>query len=388
MLRSQDKPPSGTNFEAFCKRLDWLKKKTGVEISSEEKKWGSDLKNVIENPIGFVKMPLAIAGPIHVKGSYAAGEYLIPLCTVEGTLSMSLTRGAYFTGIAGGVTTKHLGQSMSRSPVFFLNSIEEVNHFEKWIETHYSEIKAVAESTTRYGKLQKIEPHFIGSKVILDFIYTTADASGQNMTTFATWEACLWIQKKYPSNKPVQFFVESNYNGDKNVSHRTLIKGRGHSVTAETTIPKKFIERLLGQQGVKNLMRGSIFGSAATQLSGIPTYNLHTVNALAAIYLACGQDVACVVENAMNTLLTEQTDDGDFKVSLHMPSITVGTVGAATLLEDQQKNLQIMGCTGENSAKKFAEVIAAACLAIEMSLGVAITNQEFAQAHLKYSRGK
>ena len=68
-----------------------------------------------------------------------------------------------------------------------------------------------------------------------------------------------------------------------------------------------------------------------------------------------------------------------------MPSNTVGTVGGGTKLEDQNKNLQMMGCTGTDSAKKFAEIVASACLATEISLALAVTVHEFVQAHQKYS---
>ena len=386
MKKFINRPPSGTNYESFIKRLDWIKGKTGIAIDPEEKKWGSELKGIIENPIGFVKMPLAVAGPLIIDGSFAKGEFLVPLCTVEATLSMSLNRGAYCTSLAGGIKTKHLRQTLSRSPAFYLEDLVQAENFVQWVQSRFWEIKAIAESTTRFGKLQAVEPHYIGSNVILDFIYTTGDASGQNMTTFATSEACQWIQKQFTSK--VDYIIESNYNGDKNASYRSLFKGRGHAVVAEVIFPRALIEKVCGKGIVEKVMKASVISTASAQMSGVATHNLHTVNALCAIYMACGQDVACAVENSMNTFSVEETHEGGLKFNLHMPSITVGTVGGGTQLEDQNKNLLMMGCTGLDSAKKFAEVIAGACLAIEVSLGLAVTNNEFVQAHMKYSRGK
>ena len=382
----RDKPPAGNSYEAFCKRLDWVEEKSGIALDPEEKRWGSELRGIIENPIGFNKIPLAIAGPILIDGVYAKGEFIIPLCTVEATLSMSLNRGAYFTKLSGGIKTIHIKQAISRSPIFYLSNLREAQKFVSWIQAHDEEVRQAAESTTKYGKLQSIEPHYLGSNVILDFIYTTGEAAGQNMTTFSTSAACHWIIKNFPRERPLEYLIESNFNGDKNSSARSLLLGRGHSVVAEGIIEKKILERLLGEGAGEKLVHSCKIGAASSMLAGVLTYNLHTVNALSAIYLACGQDAACVVENSLNTFYTEVTPEGDFKFSLNMPSITVGTVGGGTQLEDQKRNLEILKCTGPDSSKKFAEIIAAACLCIELSLGIAVTFHQFVKAHYKYSR--
>lgn len=87
---SKERPPSGYDFAAFKKRIDFINQKTGLKLNAEERWWDEDLKGIIENPIGFVKVPLAIAGPLKIQGDYAKGEFLIPFCTLEGSLSISL----------------------------------------------------------------------------------------------------------------------------------------------------------------------------------------------------------------------------------------------------------------------------------------------------------
>ena len=69
-----------------------------------------------------------------------------------------------------------------------------------------------------------------------------------------------------------------------------------------------------------------------------------------------------------------------------MPSITVGTVGGATRLKQQKQNLELLGCTGENGARKLAEIVCASALALEISLAGAIVSNEFARAHAKFGR--
>ena len=122
-----------------------------------------------------------------------------------------------------------------------------------------------------------------------------------------------------------------------------------------------------------------------SQLAGVFGLNMHTANALAAIYLATGQDVACVAENAVGICLGEMQGD-DLLASLSMPSITVGTVGGATRLHQQSANLELLGCTGENSSKKLAEIICAAAFSLELSLAGAIVSHEFADAHARFGR--
>ena len=82
----------------------------------------------------------------------------------------------------------------------------------------------------------------------------------------------------------------------------------------------------------------------------------------------------------------EVRNGGDLYASLTMPSLTVGTVGGGTRLKQQRKNLELLGCTGEDSSKKLAEIICGAALGLELSLGASILMNEFAQAHDRYRK--
>jgi hydroxymethylglutaryl-CoA reductase (NADPH) len=113
---------------------------------------------------------------------------------------------------------------------------------------------------------------------------------------------------------------------------------------------------------------------------------MHVANALAAMYLATGQDVACVAENAVGMMNYEVRNGGDLMATLSMPSISVGTVGGGTRLAAQRQNLELLGCVGPDSSKRLAEIVTAGALALELSLGGAIIRNELAQAHVKYGR--
>jgi hydroxymethylglutaryl-CoA reductase (NADPH) len=71
-----------------------------------------------------------------------------------------------------------------------------------------------------------------------------------------------------------------------------------------------------------------------------------------------------------------------------LPALTVATVGGGTGLPTQREALEMMDCFGVRKAKKFAEIIAAAVLGGEISMGAAIASGEFVAAHEQYGRNR
>ena len=339
---------------------------------------------LVENQIGYIGMPLSIAGPLKIAGTYANGDFCVPLCTLEGTLSLSMTRGLYLTYQAGGITSRHINQQLSRSPVFVFETLSEAYDFLPWLNAHAKEIKIAAQSTTNHGKLLSVEKHIIHNRVIIEFKYNTAEAAGQNMVTLATDAACRWIKNNYKSKNPFRHLVESNFCCDKNPAQKTILHGRGHHVICSFSVSNTLLKKLLRVE-VDDIVRCINDMHLGSQLAGVVGMNLHTSNALAALYLALGQDVACVAENCVGIATYEKIDENLF-VTLSMPSITVGTVGGATRLKQQRQNLELLGCTGEDGSKNLAEIVCAAALSLEISLAGSIVSNEFASAHAKFGR--
>ena len=79
------------------------------------------------------------------------------------------------------------------------------------------------------------------------------------------------------------------------------------------------------------------FYPIVSSMAGIFGNGLHVSNALTAIYLATGQDTACVAENSIGHIGLEKREDG-LKFKLTLPSLTVGTIGGGTRLKMQNKN--------------------------------------------------
>lgn len=377
-------PPRGYSPADLEQRRAWLAGRCGVELPPFALDEPEQLRGLVENQIGSVGIPLSIAGPLLLNGHFAQGLFYVPLCTLEGTLSLSMTRGMLATYSSGGITTRHIKQEVSRSPVFIFDVVADADRFRSWIAEHEPLLRTAAEATTRHGKLLRIECYPIHNRVILNFVYSTGDAAGQNMVTLATAAACRAIVESFPAEPKPRYLIESNFSGDKNPAYRMLLHGRGHHVIATARIKGAVLKRLLRTTPAE-MARCFVDINAGSQLAGVVGLNMHVANALAAVYLATGQDVACVAENACGICHGEQDGD-DFVASLSMPSLTVGTVGGATRLHQQSANLKLLGCTGPDSAKRLAEVVCGAAFALELSLAGAIVSNEFAEAHATFGR--
>lgn len=382
--RPLSKPPGGYTTKDTARRRRWLQEHTGLTLHELPAPSPEDLQGLIENHVGFVPMPLSIASPLLIEGTYARGEFAVPLCTIEGTLTISMTRGLLAIAMSGGCRTIHFRQELSRSPFFLMPSIAEIPAFIAWVREHYELLKKEAESTTSHGRLLRIDTIPMQGWVILDFVFDTGNAAGQNMVTIATDAACRLIREQTGRD----FYLESGYNSDKKPSRKNLMTGRGHAVIFEATLPDRVLD-FLGVTG-KAILEWQDMALTSAQAVGIPGNNLHLANALTAIYLATGQDAACVAENAVAFSQATPAADGDgLTCRVTLPSLTVGTIGGGTRLPVQRRNLELLGChEGIYSSRKFAEIVGAAAGALEISLMAAVVSGTFAQAHAKYGRPK
>ncbi|HKG80907.1 MAG TPA: hypothetical protein VKA78_15830, partial [Pyrinomonadaceae bacterium] len=177
------------------RRRKWLEQKTGCRLNhiGAHSIPGDEMRGNIENPVGVAQMPLGVAGPLLIDGTDAQGVFYVPLATTEGALVRSYERGMVALTRAGGVTTRVYLDENRVSPVFLFENVAHAHEFASTLPDKLEMIRATAESTTRHGKLQRIECHAIGREVIVNFCYFTGDAQGMNMIVKATEQACKWI---------------------------------------------------------------------------------------------------------------------------------------------------------------------------------------------------
>ncbi len=342
----------------------------------------------VEHFTGVVQIPLGFAGPLTVNGEHAQGDFLIPLATTEGTLVASYNRGIKALNLSGGVTCSIVGDSMQRAPVFSFNDAREAREFSKWVQENLDKVRDEAEATSSVAKLQYVDTYLASRFAYLRFNYSTGDAAGQNMVGRATFAACSWILDHYPKPGAItHFFLESNFATDKKASQINIMRTRGKRVTAECTVKRDVLinhmrvepENLSYHYGVANI--GAI-------LSGANNNGLHSANAITAIFIATGQDVANVAESSAGILYTELTDEGDLYMSITIPSLIVATYGGGVGLATQKECLDVLGCYGKGKVYKFAEIVAGAVLAGEISLASAIASSDWVSSHEKYGRNR
>jgi hydroxymethylglutaryl-CoA reductase (NADPH) len=337
----------------------------------------------IENFTGVAQVPIGFAGPLRVNGEHARGDFLIPLATTEGTLVASYSRGMKVLNLAGGVTATVSADCMQRAPVFVFDSARDVRAFQQWIDGHIPEIRATAESTSRVAKLLFIDQYVSNKFAYLRFNFSTGDAAGQNMVGRATFAASQWILAHAPGVR--RFFLESNFATDKKSSHINVMRTRGKRVTAEAVLPRALLREQLRVEP-EMLQYHSGVANVGAFLSGANNNGLHSTNAITAMFIATGQDVANVAEGSAAIIYTEITPGGDLYLSITIPSLIVATHGGGTGLATQRECLEVLGCWGKGKVNKLAEIVASVVLAGELSLAAAISSLEWVSAHERYGR--
>jgi hydroxymethylglutaryl-CoA reductase (NADPH) len=374
--------------EAVQRRWDLLKvpdsRQELLDADTDARK--ESFKHNIEHFIGTVKVPLGLAGPLRVNGLFAGGDYYVPLATTEAALVASYSRGSHLLTEAGGCTAAVLNEGVSRTPGYAFRSLREAGAFVLWATEHLDDFRKAAEATTRFGKLNDMRVTLEGNHVYLCFEFHTADASGQNMVTLATDAICEYIKQNSPV-QPQYRFVEANLSGDKKATALSFLLVRGRKVSAEVVLPADLVRKHLRTtpEQMVNFWRMCAMGGV---LSGGIGIQGHFANGLTALYLACGQDVACVAESAVGVTRFEVTDTGDLYATVSLPNVMVGTVGGGTGLPSQKACLDILGLAGPGKAHALAEVCAALCMAGELSLMGAMCSDDFSRAHRVLARGK
>ncbi|HMA79763.1 MAG TPA: 3-hydroxy-3-methylglutaryl-CoA reductase, partial [Candidatus Binatia bacterium] len=286
---------------------------------------------------------------------------------------------------AGGASVVLLNEGISRSPAFAFNSLEELGRFVAWFLGVRAEIKAAAERTTRFGRLIDMQICVEGNHLYLILAFTTGDAAGQNMASIATEAAVAWILANTPVT-PRAAYVEANFSGEKKASAQSLQTVRGKKVTAEVTIPAALVRSRL-HTTVERVVDFARFATLGGIMSGTVGTEGHYANGLAAMFIATGQDAACVAEAAVGNTRMETTPEGALYVAVTLPNLVMGTVGGGTKLPSQRACLEMMGMAGPGHARALAEIAAALCLGGEISVVGAICAGEFTRAHARLARG-
>ncbi|KXS19334.1 hypothetical protein M427DRAFT_474388 [Gonapodya prolifera JEL478] len=343
-----------------------------------------------ENVLGYMPIPVGVAGPFLVDGK----AYQVPMATTEGALVASTSRGCKAISNSGGARTAILADGMTRGPVVEFPSSVRAAEARRWAESEegFRKLKAAFESTTRFGKLNKLKLGNAGKLLFLRFSTFTGDAMGMNMISKGCEKALDEMSVLFPDMQIIS--LSGNYCTDKKPAAINWIEGRGKSVIAEAVITGKIVQSVLKTtvpaivhlNTSKNLIGSAMAGS-------IGGFNAHAANILTAIYIATGQDPAQNVESSQCMTLMEAVNNGqDLHISVTMPCIEVGTVGGGTTLPPQAACLDLLGVRGPcheqpgRNSQQLARIIAASVMAGELSLCAALAAGHLVKSHMAHNR--
>jgi hydroxymethylglutaryl-CoA reductase (NADPH) len=247
------------------------------------------------------------------------------------------------------------------------------------------DIRTEAEATDPFIHLKYIDHYLAAKFVYLRFNFTTGDAAGMNMVGKATFAACNWILQNCDVVEIQRFFLESNFATDKKASMINMMRSRGKRVVAEALVKRDVLLEIMDADTEAIYYHGKV-ANIGSMLSGANNNGCHAANAITAVFLATGQDVANVAESSMGIFYSELTPENDLYLSITLPSLIVATCGGGTGLPTQKEALEAMGCHGVGNVRKFAEIVAGTVLAGEISLAAAISSLDWVSSHDQFGR--
>ena len=176
--------------------------------------------------------------------------------------------------------------------------------------------------------------------------------------------------------------LEGNMGGDKKPSFQYFQHGHGKTVLVEATLTDEAVRRVL-RTTVDDLLELSWVGTHGAIASGMQSVAFTPASAIAAIFAATGQDLGMVGTSSMAHGSVRRVEGG-IQVTLRLPGLEVGTVGGGTTLPNARRWLEVLGCAGEGKVYRFAQIVAAATFALEISASAAMAtagSENFFRAH-------
>ncbi len=337
----------------------------------------------VENMIGFAQVPLGLAGPLCVDTSAGLLEVFVPMATNEGALVASHSRGMRLLNAGGGARSRVVHEGLTQNPMLAFDDAEAALRAAELVPALLPQWRAALAERTNHGALSGAKAQIIGRRLILRLEFTTGDAIGINMAA----QAADHCSRSLAQVSGARLCYVHGQDVEKRANARALIEGRGRSVVVDATIPRAVLAGLARTtpEALVDLQRSYSVGFA--QL-GTQNWLVQSANGLAAVLLACGQDVAYLPECATGFLDLDMTAAGDLYASATLPSLLVGTVGGGSQKGTAAECLAILGCAGTGHANTFAEILGAVVLAGDLSLFAAFASDEFIAAHERLGRNR
>lgn len=337
----------------------------------------------VEGLIGFAQVPLGLAGPLSVATSAGPREVYVPMATNEGAMVASYTRGMRLLAAGGGARSRVVREGLTQNPILVYDGLEAALAAREFVERSFARFVELVAATTRHGRLVGSSARIAGNRLLVEFVFTTGDAIGINMAARASELLSLEIAERTGARER---YVHGQ-DVEKRANSRALFAGRGRSVVAEVCVPRSTLAEL-ARVTPEQLV--AIWASYAVGYAQLGTHNwlVQSANGLAAVLVACGQDVAYLPECSSGQLDFQLTPQGDLYASASLPNLLVGTVGGGSGKGTARECLAILGCAGAGHANTFAEILGATVLAGDLSLMASFCAGDFVAAHERLGRNR
>jgi hydroxymethylglutaryl-CoA reductase (NADPH) len=425
---SRPTPPAKNTSAARFPR--WPRGNTSHWIAERQERlralahWGNEYQHVLDGQLdalapfqecltGQMTLPVGVVGPLRLNwGQYELDRHgqlhergrqedrvFVPLAHTEGGLSASIQRGVTAVALAGGVRTYVLADRITRDSCFVFSSTREALALADWVAAHAADMAAWLKDSahsalpghllSRHALLHEVQTHVVGPMCHVLYRFTTGDACGPNMMTrnaYALNHA--YISERFAAEsgiRPLRVFLEANMGGDKKPSHAFFqFPGHGKLVHAEMTLPHAVLRRVLRVEAadILALEHAGLHGAHA---SGMQSFAFTPASAIAAIFAATGQDLGMVGTSSMAQVTVSPVSAG-LHLSIRFAGLEVGTLGGGTSLPQARAYLQLLDCWGEGKVYRFAQIIAATALCLELSAAASMAadgSRNFLQAHLE-----
>jgi len=390
----------------------WPRKNDAASIQARQEALGLDgevtgidlepFATAQEMLTGAAVTPVSVVGPIELElGEYELREpdgevietgrssdsVFVPLAHTEGGLSASMQRGALAVAESGGFRTYVLADRITRASCFVCASAAEAVALAAWIEGEVDAMRTWLEglddpSLSKFARLREVKTHVLGPMCHVLWRWTTGDAVGANMMTRNSYVLNMGYVMEHAPVKPERSILEANMGGDKKPSFEYFQAGHGKTVVAEATLTDDAIRRVL-RTSADDLLDLAWAGTHGAIASGMQSVAFTPASAIAAIFAATGQDLGMVGTSSM-CHGTGRRVEGGLQVGLRLPGLEVATIGGGTTLPYARPWLEVLGCADAGKVYRFAQIVAAATLALEISASAAMAtagSAEFFRAH-------
>ena len=353
-----------------------------------------------ESVTGTAVLPVSVAQLLISLGDYElsdAGEVVerdrteeevtVPLAHTEGGLTASMQRGAKAVAESGGFRTYVLADRITRASCFLCRNASDALTLARWVEGSVDEMRNWLRSAdiaelSKYAVLRGARTHVVGPMCHVLWRFTTGDAVGANMMTRNAYALnMVYVVPRSPVTIE-RAMLEANMGGDKKPSFEYFQSGHGKTVLAEATLTDAAIGRVL-RTTAEDLEALSWAGTHGAVASGMQSVAFTPASAIAAVFAATGQDLGMVGTSSM-AHGTGRRVGGGLQAAIRFPGLEVGTVGGGTTLPTARAWLALMACDGPGKVYRFAQIVAAAALALEISASAAMAtagSEDFFRAH-------